>query len=107
MAVDEAVGRCGKFGVGSRGAANASEVPAQRCSNAENKAFGSFLGQIIEAEQALAEAVTTTSAGKNQRHRSRRDAAGMVAHQPLNRAGLPVSGPGPGGRSDSLFVGSP
>ena len=62
--------------------------------------------QIVEGDQALAEAVAAAAAGEDQRHRGGGDRAIIVADQALQHARLAASAAGSGRGRDPLLVGA-
>src|SRR5438270_2778340 len=74
------LGCLGKLEVGPGKAPRRCNLAAQACCNGMDEHIGARCRQVIESDQALAEAVAAASAGENERHGRGGDCAIIVAH---------------------------
>src|SRR5947209_13921476 len=77
------LGCLGKLEVGTGKAPRRGDLAAQACCNGMDEHIGARRRQVIERDQALAEAVAAASAAENERHGSGGNCAIIVAHEPL------------------------
>jgi len=98
------VGRLGELEVRCRRAPRGGKIAAQARCNRVNQMLRACLRQIVEGDQALAEAIAAAAAGEDQRHRRRGDRAIIMADQALEDARFAPPASCAGRRRDPLLI---